>query len=166
MRTDRFRGPSDTPASPARQLSQLRAELVRVGAERERWVAPYDGSAVPAAALRAGAEASGFGRAVVHQLRSHFLPKAPALVGLAVGWWVADTYTDSHLLSVLRSLGIGSGGTRVVSSSTYEVMSFWLPLLAAALCAYVGDRIGGFYRPARPQLEAATAHLKAIDRAP
>lgn len=33
-----------------------------------------------------------------------------------------------------------------MSSSTYEAMSFWLPLLAAALCAYLGERIGAFYR--------------------
>jgi hypothetical protein len=48
--------------------------------------------------------------------------------------------------SAIRSLGIGSGGTRVVSSSTYEAMTFWLPLLAAALCAYLGERLGAYYR--------------------
>jgi hypothetical protein len=127
---------SDSVTPLARQVAGLRGE---------RWTAPYGGSAIPAGAVRVVKEASGFGRAVGHQLRSHFLPKAPALVGLVVGWWVANTYTDSHLRSVLRSVGIGSGGTRVVSSSTYEAMSFWLPLLAAALCAYAGERIGAFY---------------------
>jgi hypothetical protein len=86
-----------------------------------------------------------FGRVVGQQLRSHLLPKTPALAGLAVGWWIANTYTDSHLRSALRSIGIGSGGTRVVSSSTYEAMTFWLPLLAAALCAYAGERVRAFY---------------------
>jgi Na+/H+-translocating membrane pyrophosphatase len=81
----------------------------------------------------------------VAQLRSHLLPKAPALAGLVVGWWIANTYTDSHMRSVLRSVGIGSGGTRVVSGSTYKAMSFWMPLLAAALCAYLGERIAGYY---------------------
>jgi hypothetical protein len=108
----------------------------------------------------------GFGRAVARQLRSQVFPKAPALVGLAVGWWVANTYTDSHLRSALRSIGIGSGGTRVVSSSTYETMSFWLPLLAAALCAYIGEKIGAFYGFARQQSESATRHREAIDRSP
>ena len=75
------------------------------------------------------------------QLRSHLFPKAPALVGMAVGWWIANTYTDSRLRSALHSIGIGSGGTRVVSGSTYRAMSFWLPLLAAGLCAYVGARL-------------------------
>jgi hypothetical protein len=82
------------------------------------------------------------------------VPKAPALAGLAVGWWIASTYTDSHLRSALRSIGLGSGGTRVVSSSTYEAMSFWLPLLAAALCAYLGERIGAFYAGREAEDEA------------
>jgi hypothetical protein len=63
-----------------------------------------------------------------------------------VSWWIANTYTDSHVRSVLRSVGIGSGGTRVVSGSTYKAMGFWLPLLAAAVCAYLGERVVGYYR--------------------
>ena len=89
----------------------------------------------------AGAEAARFGRAFWAQLRPALLPKAPALAGLAVGWWIANTYTDSRWKSLARSVGIGSGGTHLVSSETYRAMSFWLPLVAAALCAYLGDRI-------------------------
>jgi hypothetical protein len=135
----------DAPTALTRQVAEVRASIARGQAERERWVVPFGGGAIPAGAVRAGVETAGFGRAVARQLRSQVFPKAPALVGLAVGWWVANTYTDSHLRSALRSIGIGSGGTRVVSSSTYETMSFWLPLLAAALCAHVGERIGTFY---------------------
>ena len=134
------------PGSGARDVAEVRGQLAAVTAERDRWVAPYGGSALPDWTTRAGTEAVGFGRAFLVQLRSHLLPKAPALAGLAVGWWIANTYTDSHLRSALRSLGIGSGGTRVVSSSTYETMTFWLPLLAAALCAYLGERLGAYYR--------------------
>jgi hypothetical protein len=155
----------DAPTLPARQVAAFRMDLARVLAERERWVASYGGSAIPAVAVRAGEEAAGFGRAVARQLRSQFLPKAPALVGLAVGWWVANTYTDSHLRSALRSIGIGSGGTRVISSSSYDAMSFWLPLLSAALCAYLGERIGGFYGVAR-QRKAMIGDPEAIDRSP
>jgi hypothetical protein len=134
-----------------REVSATRAALARVQAERERWVAPYGGSALPAWSGKVWREARGFGRSLGWQLRGHFLPKAPALVGLAVGWWVAHTYTDSHLKSALRGIGLGSGGTRVVSSSTYEAMSFWLPLLAAALCGYLGERIAAFYGEQRRQ---------------
>ncbi len=117
-----------------REVSAVRARYVGIVAERQ-----WSGRVVT--------ESLGFGRAVLTQLRSHFFPKAPALAGLAVGWWIARTYTDSHLRSVLRSIGIGNGGTRVVSSSTYEAMSFWLPLLTAALCAYLGERIAAYYAP-------------------
>jgi hypothetical protein len=134
------------PGSLAHKVAAVRGQLAAVTAERERWVAPYGGRALPDWTAQAGAEATVFGRAVLTQLRSHLLPKAPAIAGLTVGWWIANTYTDSHLRSAIRSLGIGSGGTRVVSSSTYEAMTFWLPLLAAALCAYLGERLGAHYR--------------------
>jgi hypothetical protein len=91
-------------------------------------------------------EAARFGRAFWAQLRPAILPKAPALAGLAVGWWIANTYTDSRWKSLARSIGIGSGGTHVVSAETYRAMSFWLPLLAAAVCAYLGDRIAAAWR--------------------
>ena len=91
-------------------------------------------------------EAARFGRAFWAQLRPAVLPRAPALAGLAVGWWIANTYTDSRWKSLARSLGIGSGGTHLVSGETYRAMSFWLPLLAAAVCAYLGDRIAAAWR--------------------
>jgi hypothetical protein len=94
----------------------------------------------------ARAEAARFGRAFWAQLRPAILPKAPALAGLAVGWWIANTYTDSRWKSLVRSIGIGSGGTQVVSGETYRAMSFWLPLLAAAVCAYLSDRLVAAWR--------------------
>ena len=90
---------------------------------------------------QAGREVLRFTAAMWHQLRSFLFPKAPALAGMAVGWWIANTYTDSRVRSVLRSVGIGSGGTHLVSGSTYRAMTFWAPLFAAALCAYAGERI-------------------------
>lgn len=137
---------ADRGSALVREVAAIRAELARLHAERERWVAPFGGTALPRWSRDLGREVLGLGRAVTGQLRAHFLPKAPALAGLLVGWWIANTYTSSHLRSGLRSLGIGSGGTRVVSSSTYEAMSVWLPLLAAALCGYLGERIAAFYR--------------------
>jgi hypothetical protein len=128
-----------------REVTAVRARQAGVLLERERRLAQFGATAFPGWGARIVAESLDFGRAVGRQLRSHFLPKAPALAGLAVGWWIARTYTDSHLRAALRSIGIGSGGTRVVSSSTYEAMSFWLPLLAAALCAYLGEKLAAYY---------------------
>jgi hypothetical protein len=95
----------------------------------------------PLWAGRAQQEARSFSLAVWGQLRGHLFPRLPALAGMAAGWWIANTYTDSRVRSVLRSVGIGSGGTHVVGASTYRAMTFWLPLFAAALCAYAGERI-------------------------
>jgi hypothetical protein len=128
-----------------REVAAIRSETARALAERERWTAPFGGTALPRWTSRVGSEIGGLSRALARQLRSQLLPKAPALAGLAVGWWIAQTYTDSHLRSALRSIGIGSGGTRVVSSSMYQAMSFWLPLLAAALCAYAGERTAMYH---------------------
>jgi hypothetical protein len=98
------------------------------------------------------------------QLRSMLLPKAPALAGMAMGWWIANTYTDSHVRSVLRSVGIGSGGTRVVSGSAYKAMSFWLPLLAAAMCAYLGERLAAYYRQRGGTEAVASVEAPAASR--
>jgi len=134
-----------------REVSEARTGLARLTREREQRVAPFGQTAHPASLRRAGTELVALGRAVMRQLRSTLLPKVPALAGLVVGWWIANTYTDSHLRSALRSIGIGHGGTRVVSASTYKAMSFWLPLLAAAVCAYLGERIMQVYRERKDQ---------------
>jgi len=123
-----------------------REELQRLGAERERRLASFGATAHPAWTRTTAAEATRLGRAILGQLRSALFPRLPALAGMLVGWWIANTYTDSHVRSMLRTVGIGSGGTRVVSGSTYKAMNFWLPLLAAAVCAYLGERLAGYYR--------------------
>jgi hypothetical protein len=125
----------------AREHRQLRHRYEALGRN--------DSTAVPAAQPGAGTlatEAARFGGAFWGQLRPAILPKAPALAGLAAGWWIANTYTDSRWKSLARSLGIGSGGTTVVSGETYRAMRFWLPLLAAALCAYLGERLAAALR--------------------
>ena len=87
-----------------------------------------------------GRESTVLGRALWLQLKPTFLPRSSALVGLAVGWWLANTYTDSHFRTVMHSLGLGNGGKRVVGGETYQAMMFWLPVLAAAGFAYLADR--------------------------
>jgi hypothetical protein len=133
----------------AREVQGIRTELAGVASERERRKAELDARPLPAWAERARAEGKHFGGAVWTQLRSQLTPKAPALAGMAMGWWITSTYTDSHARSILRSVGIGHGGTHVVSGSMYKAMQFGLPLLSAAVCAYVGGRIAAAVREGR-----------------
>jgi hypothetical protein len=135
-----------TPA--AREVQAIRAELARAESERVRRLGVA--RPLPAWAHRVRHEGKHFGGALWSQLRSQLMPKAPALAGMAVGWWITSTYTDSHARSILRSVGIGHGGTHVVSGSTYKAMQFWLPLLAAAACAYAGQRIAAAMRESTP----------------
>ena len=47
-----------------------------------------------------------------------------------------------------------------MSSDTLQAMNFWLPILAAALCAYLGDRIARSFRrhyETRPETGKVTA---------
>lgn len=134
-------------ASYADIVRSARAEMEAARAERALCQAPFGGAAVPAWVHGVSVESRALGTALAKQLRSHFIPRASALAGLAAGWWVANTFTDSHWRSALRSFGIGRGGTHVVSADTFRAMSFWLPILSAATCAYLGDRLAhGLWR--------------------
>jgi hypothetical protein len=122
-------------------IATIRAELDSAQAERVRRLAPFGGQVLPAWTSGATDEGRALGHAIWAQLKPQLFPRASAVGGLLVGWWIANTYTDSHWSATLHSLGIGGGGTRVVSKSALRAMSFWLPLVAGGLCAYFGDRI-------------------------
>ena len=49
----------------------------------------------------------------------------------------------------------------VVSGTTYKAMNFWVPILAAAVCAYLGDRLA---RAIRQRYESGTSHPDAPGR--
>lgn len=83
---------------------------------------------------------------VLRELRGQILPRVPALVGLAVGWWIGQTFTDSELSATLHGWGIGSGPRHAVRGETLRAMRFWLPLLAAALSSYAGSRLGALVK--------------------
>jgi len=122
-------------------VRSAQAEREMAVAERTRRLAPFGGCALPGWLGGVAGEGKALGRALMKQLRGQLLPRVSGLAGLAAGWWVARTYTDSRPRALLRSIGIGKGGTHVVSGDTYQAMSFLLPILAAAICAYLGDRI-------------------------
>ncbi|HEY7026660.1 MAG TPA: hypothetical protein VH438_03590 [Gemmatimonadales bacterium] len=136
-----------------RDLRPFYEEMGAAGSKRsEKVVAQPRTSAVRAETLpvawngRLADEAKLLGRALKRQLRDRLFPRLPALAGLAAGWWVANTYTDSHWKSALRSVGLGDGGTHVVSGDMYRLLMLGLPILSAAVCAYLGDRVAHYVR--------------------
>jgi|1185.fasta_scaffold16735_2 hypothetical protein len=144
----------------ARRLRALRREAcVRLGEdslETAQGPAGDAARAARAASARAMAavtslpsalrEAGHFGRYLGREAKGQLVPRVPALAGLLVGWWIAQTFTDSSFSATLHSWGIGSGPRRAVSSETLRAMRFWLPLLAAALCSYGGSRLAALVR--------------------
>jgi hypothetical protein len=90
-------------------------------------------------------EAARFGEALGREAASRVIPRLPGLVGLAVGLWIAQTFTDSELSALLHSWG-GTGPRHVVRGETLKAMNFWLPMVAAAACSYVGSRVGAYVR--------------------
>jgi hypothetical protein len=109
-------------------------------------------------------EASSFGRQLGRYARGQLVPRVPGLVGLVVGWWIAQTFTDSELSATLHGWGLGSGPRHAVRSETLKALTFWGPLLAGALSSYLGSRLGAYVRrryapvpAAEPQANAAPA---------
>jgi hypothetical protein len=91
-------------------------------------------------------EAGHFAGYLLREARGQILPRIPALAGLAVGWWIGQTFTDSRLSATLHGWGIGSGPRHAVQGETLRAMRFWLPLLAAALSSYAGSRLGALLK--------------------
>src|SRR5205814_5585187 len=86
-------------------------------------------------------EVQHFSKFVWKEANLRLVPRLPALVGLGVGWWIAQTFTDSEFSATLHSWGLGDGPRYAVESGTLRAMNFWLPLLAAAVASYAGSRL-------------------------
>ena len=79
------------------------------------------------------------------------IPSLSAIGGILVGAWVSSTFTTSPVKGALASFGLIKGGRHVVSSATYAFLSVLLPILCAALTAYLIQKTLKHYR--RKQLE-------------
>jgi len=74
------------------------------------------------------------------------IPGISAIAAVAVGAWMASTFTTSRFKGFLASWGVIRGGTRVVSATTYRFLSFSLPVLAAGLTVYAVQKAMKTYR--------------------
>jgi hypothetical protein len=121
------------------------AEVERARAEKEH-------HPLPPALTKAGGEASHLAQSIARETKGALVPRLPALAGVGVGVWVANTFTDSSFSATLHSWGIGSGPRHAVTTQQYQLMHFWLPIVAAAICSYAGSRLAAMVR-ARYQRE-------------
>jgi hypothetical protein len=133
--------PRPAPREQAVVVEEHRRSLERATADRAALLEPFGGQALPGWAHAAGAETASLGVTIAKELRGKAVPRLPGLAGLAAGWWVAQSYTTSRWAAFGDALGVRRGGPRVVSAETYERLEFWLPLLAAATCAWASARV-------------------------
>jgi hypothetical protein len=127
--------------------------------ERRRLLEKAGAYPVAAVLPVVGREASAVAASILRELRGQMIPRVPALAGLAVGWWIANTFTDSSFKATLHNWGIGSGPRHAIDSGTYRAMAFWLPLVAAAFCSYACSRLADVIRKhyARPEQPGESA---------
>ncbi|MBI5644062.1 MAG: hypothetical protein HY954_11390 [Deltaproteobacteria bacterium] len=83
------------------------------------------------------------------------IPSLSAIGGLLVGAWVSSTFTTSPIKGTLASLGLIKGGKHVVSSATYTLLAIILPILSAALTAYIIQKTLKSYREKQLQRNMA-----------
>lgn len=130
----------------ANRARNARAKLSALVTEQAALLEPFGGSLLPDWTVTVAREVSAFASAVVRVLGSQFVPRLPALAGMGAGWWVTSTFTDSHLEATLHAFGIGSGPRHLVSTEMLTQLQLWVPIGAAAVCAYLGSRIAAKVR--------------------
>jgi hypothetical protein len=127
---------SAVPESLAAEIEAARGEAAAASVLEKQICEPYGGEPLPKWMSAVARETRAFARHVWRQLSGKIFLRAPAIAGLFAGWWIARTFTDSALESVIHDVGLG--GRRGVSPTTMSWLSFWLPLFAAAACSYLG----------------------------
>jgi hypothetical protein len=88
------------------------------------------------------------------------IPGVSAIAGIIAGSWVAGTFTSSPVKGFLSSHGLMKGGTHVVSSTSYWILSVLLPVLAIAVTAYAVQKAMKAYR--EKQLQRNMAHVPLL----
>jgi hypothetical protein len=149
-----------------RDATEGRDRLLNTRQELADLLAPLNGKLLPSWMAAIGREVAGVGRFLVKELKARWLPRYPAAAGLVAGWWVANTFTAPRW-GIFSRLGIFRSDETLVSQETYERLEFWLPIVAAAVCSYLGARLNSaIQRKYAPQPELPADSLGATEIRP
>lgn len=122
------------PAEDRARAASAQKARRDAAAEREALLAPYGGQALPGALRVALAESASLLEFVREELSKKIFLRLPALAAMGAAWWATHHLTVSRRDRWLDGL-LGKGPS--LSEAGAEWLSFWLPLLAAALVAYL-----------------------------
>ena len=112
------------------ELERTRATIERLERERSELLAPWGGEPLPRWLDVLFEELGTFGGFVWNELTKKFVVRLPALVAMLVAWWLTHHFTTSKIEP-------GSIERPLVSPEMMDQLQFWLPLIAAALAAYL-----------------------------
>lgn len=154
-----------SPAGPRQRIEMLEKKLrqIHLTAGRLALAMPPTGAESEVLAIRAEMAAvaterdrlRGEGQRLVEEswsrLRSWATPRAPALIAMVLGWWIARSYAVSHTATILTSLGfsIKRRGPHLLSLTTDTfIVQYGLPVVVAVVCAFLAHRLDGPVRTA------------------
>jgi hypothetical protein len=134
------------PSEIVRAIEECRAIAQAAEQERARRLAPYGEEPLPRAVAWILRELGSLGRHLGRQLSIKLFLRAPALAALVAGWWVGRWYTKEWW----------DPFDWFHDRSTRQRLGFWLPILAAAACAWAMALVTRWVqrRYARPAAQA------------
>lgn len=107
--------------------------------EREALLTPFGGQALPTPLRILAGEFAAFFEFVREELTRKVFLRLPALAAMGAAWWVTQRFTSGRFEGRLNHyFGVGRTG---LSPEAIGWLSFWLPVLAAALVAYLVSRL-------------------------
>ncbi len=123
------------PADERTRAVAAQKALRDATSEREALLAPFGGQVLPNPLRLLVAEFTTFCEFVREELSKKVVLRLPAFAAMGAAWWVTHRFTSGRFEGRLnRYFGVGR---TELSPEAIDWMSFWLPVLAAALVAYL-----------------------------
>lgn len=123
------------PAADRERVEAARDARARAEQERATLLAPHGNHPLPPALRSLWGELRSFGALLRDELTRKVYLRLPALAAMGAAWWLTQRYTTARVESNLHRL-TGEGRTGL-SAGAYDLLSFALPLVVAALVAHL-----------------------------